>query len=521
MIGGKITWGDTKAAGGLAVAVCLAWCVVPTHAAGPTDKPSRRTTIRAGRAGAIVSVTPGANPIVPRRGTGGVAGTLPPRPRLSGFSPLVVITTSDAHRPGNDFEFEHDLHTGYVGAPLTASIEPDVVVGFLDSGATVDLAAGGFATSLGLTGTVLTNNTIGLGGVGDPVDGILTNPVAFFAAGLSAVDAGGNVDFAAMVGHSNVSAVVAPSLNCGNGETLTAVVGTPLMAFYTSVIHVDSLRTVTVNGVTYTSPDIELLDPFGDVPILDHFITMNFGGLAPATTANFFPDFETFEIPVFPTMLSTMPGSIPTGGAFFADILVRKGDPSPDNPAQSIRVLVDTGAQSSIISPGVAANLSLPITPHFTVDVCGVGGLATNVPGYYIDFVRMNALGGAIEFSRAPFIVLDLQSPEGGSLDGILGMNFFWNRNVIFDPFLTGTGFLQVSDPLPFAYADFDLDFDVDRADMKTFVSCVTPPRSGFVNPECTHIDANEDEAVDLRDFGIFQRCFSGDGVFVDPTCGG
>jgi len=458
--------------------------------------------------------------MVPRRASG-VAGALPPRPRLSGFSPLVVITTSDEHRGSADFEFEHDLQTGYVGAPLTASSNPNSVVGFLDSGSAVDLAAGGFANALGLSGSVLTQNTIGLGGVGQPVDGVITQPVAFFAAGLSAVDMAGAVDLAAMVGHSNVSGVVAPALDCGNGEALSAVVGTPLLAFYSSVIYVDSPQTITLDGITYTGPEVQLLDPLGDVPLLDRFLTMDFGGLAPATTANYFPDFEDLITPFFPTLLSTLPGTIPTGGAFFTEVLLLQGEPAPTNPAQAVRLMVDTGAQSSIISPGVAANLSLPIVPDFTVDICGIGGLQTGVPGYYIDLVKMNALGGAIEFSRAPFIVLDLPSPEGGSLDGILGMNFFWNRNVIFDPFLTGTGFLQVSDPIPFAYADFDLDYDVDNADARTFTACVTSPVPGFVTPNCTHIDADEDETVDLRDFAIFQRCYSGEGAIASTTCGG
>ncbi len=507
-------------AGRAAVALVLVSWIAPVFAAGPSELKSREIMIRAGRAGSIISITTGPNAITPRV-RDGVAGVLAPRPRLVGFSPLVVITTSDERRGGNDFDFEHDLQTGYVGSPLIASTTPDSVIGFLDSGATVDLAAGSFAETLGLVGTQLTGNTIGLGGVGDPVDGMVTHPVAFFAAGLSAVNDLGQVDLSAMVGHSNVSAVVAPQLDCGNGEVLSALIGTPLMAFYTSVINVDSPRTVTLNGVTYSSPDVRILDPYGDVPLLDRYITMNFGGLAPATTANYFPEFEDLETPFFPTLLSTLPGSIPTGGAFFSDILVLQGEPSPLNPALSVRLLVDTGAQSSVISPGVAASLSLPIVPHFTVDVCGVGGLATGVPGYYIDFVKMNALGGAIEFSRAPFIVLDLPSPEGGSLDGILGMNFFWNRNVIFDPFLTGTGFLQVSDPLQFAYADFDLDYDVDNADAQTFISCVTSPQSGFVSPECTHIDADEDEAVDLRDFAIFQRCYSGEDALAASSCGG
>ena len=96
-------------------------------------------------------------------------------------------------------------------------------------------------------------------------------------------------------------------------------------------------------------------------------------------------------------------------------------------------MLVDTGAQSSIMSPNIAANLSLPFEPDFEVDVCGVGGLVSSVPGYWIDFVKINALGGSLEYSKAPFVILDLASPEGGSLDGVLGMSRFGVR-VVYPP---------------------------------------------------------------------------------------
>ncbi|MCH8243525.1 MAG: retroviral-like aspartic protease family protein [Planctomycetes bacterium] len=213
-------------------------------------------------------------------------------------------------------------------------------------------------------------------------------------------------------------------------------------------------------------------------------------------------------------------GLIPSGGAFFTTIFVLEGEPGPLNPAQPMRVLVDTGAQSSIMSPGMAANLSLPFEPDFTVDVCGVGGLVEGVAGYFVDYVKINALGGALEFSRAPFVVLDLPSAEGGSLDGILGMNFFWNRNVIFEPALLSTAFFHVSDPIAFAYGDFDLDLDVDPEDTTAIVSCVTGPDRSILNPLCDHIDSDDDGDVDLIDFSHFQLCFSDSGFEADPDCG-
>jgi hypothetical protein len=487
-------------------------------AAADAPTPSRATSIRMGPGGTIVAVHPRSSA---PHATAGATPSYPfPRPRLTGFSPLIAVTTSDKRRsPFDDLLYEHELESSFAGTPLNGPADVNFVVGVLDSGADVDLAAGSAADTLGLFGSRLTSNLIPIVGVGDPVDTLVTYPIGIFAAGLSAVDQNGRLDLNSVVGHSNVAALVAPPIDCGNGEAVTAFVGMPFLAFYNSVIRVDTPRKITVDGEVHRSPDVRIQDPFDPLPAFPRSLSMAFGPQGGATTASFFPDFEDLETPFFPTLLSLGSGALSTGGAFFADIFLREGESSPDNPAQQKRLLVDTGAQSSIISPGVAADLSLPREPDFTVTVCGVGGLVEGVPGYYVDFVKMNASGGALQFSRAPFIVLDLPSPEGGPLDGILGMNFFWNRNVAFEPFLTGSSFFDVSDPIPVAFGDSDVDFHVDAADASFFFTCMTGPASTGVSPECDHLDVDFDGSIDLGDLAKFQNCFSGPDRLADPTC--
>jgi hypothetical protein len=502
----------------LASCVALSALVVEVGAGEP-EADRRETRIRAGCGRTIVAVEP--NPAALNLRTK-QASLSYPRPRLAGFSPLIAIATTDEGYPlGHDLEFEHELQSSYVGSPLNPAAWPGFIVGYLDSGADVNLAAGASAVALGLTGSNLTPNAIAIGGVGGTVDAAITMPVGFFAAGLAAVDVHGHLDYGALVGHSNVCALAAPPVVCGSGEVVTAVVGMPFVAFYNSIIRVDTPRKVSVAGVTYSSPDVQIQDPFDPLPTFTHSISMEFGGLSGVvTTANYYPDFFDLETPIIPTLTSIFAGAIPTGGAFFTTIYVLEGEPDPTNPAQPARVLVDTGAQSSILSSGMAANLSLPYDGDFSVSVCGVGGLVEGVPGHYVDYVKINAQGGALEFSRAPFVVLDLPSPEGGTLDGVLGMNFFWNRNVIFEPAVGSSAFLHVSEPIPLAYGDFDVDLDVDVDDVGTFVSCLTGPAEGMLSPDCDHVDGDEDADIDLIDFGRFQSCFSGDVVTADPGCG-
>ena len=517
---------DARGSGGFwgrLLVVSAVW-IGPAVTAEP-DSFYRPTHIRVGHGQSIVGVR--VNPAAsPARATRSLRQFPYPRPRLSGFSPLVAITTSDKRRPVLDFE--HDLHYSYVGYALNYPADQNFVIGYLDSGAAPDLAAGSYADILGLSGFNLSPNPSPIAGVGGTVDGYISYPIGYFAAGLSAVNANGTLDLGAVVGHSNVATVVAPEVNCGNGEILTAVVGLPLMSFFNSIIRIDDPRTVTVHGETFTGPDVQIQDQMYLLPEYARKVAMEFAGGFPATTAGYYAAFDPFEPgseedPTSPTLLTVAAGFLPTGGAFLATLFVIEGEPGPTNPAQPMRVLVDTGAQSSIMSEAMAANLSLPFEPDFKADVCGVGGLVTDVDGYYVDYVKINARGGALEFSRAPFVVVDLPSPEGGTLDGVLGMNFFWNRNVIFEPALGLDGksaFLHLSDPIPFAYGDFDLDFYVDMEDIPSFVSCMSGPGVQPVSPECDHVDADESGTVDLFDFAQFQLCFRGADTIADPACG-
>jgi len=442
-----------------------------------------------------------------------------PQPPLAGFSPLIAVTTSDK-KDSDDLNFVHQLEYIYDGTPLNPPASENFVIGYLDTGAEITLVAEPYDIPLGLTGDILGTNYLPLGGVGDPVNAIITRPMAVFVAGFDAIQANGDLDLTRVVGHSNVSIAVAPEISCGGGEAVTAAVGAPLLGFFTTVIRNDLPRTVTVNNQTYTSPDVQIYDPFDpDIPTYTHSISVTAEGLLPPSTASFYALLEGLETgdPIFPTLLAALPGSIPTGGLFYTNIGVVEGEPSPTNPLQTAHVVLDTGAQSSILSPAIAANLSLPTTADFYVDVCGVGGTQVDVPGYYIDYVKINAYGGALEFSNAPFVILDLGSPD---IHGILGMNFFWNRNIIFEPDLASFSFLHVSDPIGYAYGDFDRDFDVDQDDFIFFENCASGPAIPFTDPSCTEVDSDGDSDIDQTDFGKFQACYSGPGNTPDPSCG-
>lgn len=431
------------------------------------------------------------------------APALYPQPPLAGFSPLVAITASNK-RSTEEFDSEHRLEPVFAGSPLTASASENFIIGIFDSGAMVDLVAGNSADILGVTGPYLTDNTMPIGGVSGQIDAFISQPIGLFAAGLDAIDPDGTLDLTKVKGHSNTAILASPDISCDTGESITGVIGTPFVSFYTTVIENDNPKTVFHNGQFHTSPNVQILQPYSaSIPQYPRSIAMELN--SPAITASYFQlfDVDTWQTTVeSPTLLSLFAMSIPTGGVFMTTLYVVEGEPSLTNPPQPMRVMVDTGAQTSIITPGMAAKLSLPLVPDYTIDVCGIGGTTTDVPVYLIDYVKINALGGAMEFSNAPFVMMDLSLGDGQPLDGVLGMNFFWNRNIIFQPDLLGSSFLKVSDPVLYGSADFNHDNQVNLADFAIFAAAwlSESPQDAY-NPLC---DLYLDGQIDQKDFEAF-----------------
>ena len=108
------------------------------------------------------------------------------------------------------------------------------------------------------------------------------------------------------------------------------------------------------------------------------------------------------------------------------------------------RFMLDTGAQVSVIGNRVAARLGLnPAAFDFEVEIQGVTGNISYYPGFYIDSIEMPCLGEWLRFSNVPVILLDISSPEGGTIDGIIGMNLFVDYNFV----LKGGGIFLEDDP--------------------------------------------------------------------------
>ena len=69
-----------------------------------------------------------------------------------------------------------------------------------------------------------------------------------------------------------------------------------------------------------------------------------------------------------------------------------------------------------------------------------------------------------------------------------------------------------------------DRDEDVDSVDLGVFANCATGPAPATgtlaaMSQLCQCMDANLDDAVDMNDFALFQKCFTAAGNAIDPAC--
>ena len=178
------------------------------------------------------------------------------------------------------------------------------------------------------------------------------------------------------------------------------------------------------------------------------------------------------------------------------------------------RFLFDTGAQVTVIGSRIAARLALdPTSPEFEVEIQGVTSDSIMAPGFYVDSLQIPALGEWLEFTNVPVVLLDISSPEGGSVDGIIGMNLFVDYNFV----LHGGGlFLQDDPSVELELISYDIIADiapeggdgvVNIRDLIVFINAwlaTTNPPSGDWNPSCDMAPQPiPDGQINLLDFAV------------------
>ncbi|TWU30019.1 retropepsin-like aspartic protease [Bythopirellula polymerisocia] len=364
---------------------------------------------------------------------------------LGGFIPFVGIGLTDEFKNAStDLTgtfFLADSENSIVGDPLFGT--PPVGTGvpyydlaLLDTGAATHIltskAAGPSGFDIdgnGFDGT----NIQQIGGATGLIDLEINDPLAIFAGGLKDFTASGSTitkkPAANLRGQSSVATLSAPT-----EWKLPNILGLPMAAQHAITIKNSEPQIFHLGDRTVRTPEVE----FSDLGIGGGNITRRAplklrpgssfiaGPLYIQNLDIFGGNFDFHENPLSPTIVEN--------GGLYIDVDLFRGAKS----IQDKEFLFDTGADLTVVSEITAARLGFdPIldTPDFVLEVEGSGGVSAGIPGFYLDELNIDTVGGTFTMHHVPIAVLDVTNPNdpGNIIDGILGMHLFTGRDLVID----------------------------------------------------------------------------------------
>lgn len=355
-------------------------------------------------------------------------------PPVDGFIPWIAVTVTDRH--GSEDDTVAETHMSHVGRPLNDDPN-NFTIGLFDTGASAHIMSNHAGIRLGIYEKgLLTPTAIEVIGVTGSVFPWVSYPLGLFIDGLDAIEPNSPsepnrlvLNTSEMVGQSNVSILVGDTPP-SDGNDLPTAIGAPMAVNFTTSIRNDQPITVKHQGITYTAPKIDFYDPYDwDIPEYDTSISLNVIPLGSIQVAYIWDLEAIFDLIFRPGTPSIMMGASAQSLFFVSSVDLYNND---HEAIDKNRFMLDTGAQVTVVGERVGARLGLdPGNPDFWVEVVGVTGESQMVPGFFIDKLEMPALGEWLSFTDVPVILLDIASPEGGTLDGIIGMNLFTQYNMI------------------------------------------------------------------------------------------
>jgi len=377
-------------------------------------------------------------------------------PPVDGFIPWIAVSITTERNA--ELELEADVETRVRGSyPGGVDPDTDYVIGLFDTGASAHVMGYAAGVQTGIYNSLITGSETIVSGVTGSVVASVTQPLGVFVDGLDAIDPDTlALDRSGMMGESNVAIMVGQ--NPGTFPDLPTAIGTPLSVYFTTVIRNDNPLTVTRGDETFTAPDIRLYET-GDpeTPSFDTVIPLELRPLG-GISVQYIPTLDMglggldldlddllgggglgSDFP--PASPSVIIGNSSQSLFFIHSVDLREGDKSA---IDKNRFMLDTGAQVTVVGSRIAARLQLdPAAPEFEVEIEGVTGEITMAPGYTVDAIDIPALGQWFGARQVPVVLLDISSPEGGTLDGIIGMNLFVDFNLI----VRGGGLFLDEDP--------------------------------------------------------------------------
>jgi predicted aspartyl protease len=445
--------------------------------------------------------------------TAPIFATVVDSPPLGGFVPWITLAITDKRFDETSMIFEAVPESPVTGEYMTANPDADYAIGIFDTGASAHVISHTAAAQASLSGPYLTSNIIEISGIVGSVDAWVSQPVGIFVDGIGAIEPNGLLyDTSGMVGEWNTAVAVGDAVGSPN---LPTAIGSPLSVYYAAEFRNERQLFLTHNYEDFNGPDIifyDREDPY--IPLYPNIIPLELRPLG-GVNVQYIPTidpFNPFEFP--PASPSVIIGNLSQSIFFVHSVDLYEADKSA---IDKDRFMLDTGAQVTVVGSRIAARLKLdPDDPNFELPVMGITGETVIAPGFYIDAIEIPALGEWLSFTDVPIILLDVSSPEGGTLDGIIGMNLFVEFNFV----LRGGGlFLQDDPTLEFGPIHYHIIADiaprvadgfVDYWDLAVFAKAwlaTKEPRSPNWDFRCDLAPVSyPDGKIDFLDFAVFAQ---------------
>ncbi|TWT42944.1 aspartyl protease family protein [Botrimarina hoheduenensis] len=356
---------------------------------------------------------------------------------IDGYLPMVGIALTNEY--DDNFNFFPTAKIGTGSATLLgAGGTPRYDIALLDTGAGFSLLTSQAFDDFGLgdpspgepdgyQGTEF----VTIGGATGQLDAPINDPFGLYVGGLQNRTGQGaalTMNNAALRGQTNTATIKFPP-----ESPLPNVVGLPFASQYATRIRNDLPQVFELNGKTIRTPSIDFqpLGSGGGTITRKAPLSLNPGATFVQPPA-YLPNIVNFDLdnpqedPSTPTLSS---------GGLFLNV-------NASNSGTSLgqkQFFFDTGASVTVVSQLNALLLGFDVTidePEFSISIVGSGGLAENVPGFFVDQITLVALGGSITATNVPVIVLDVTDPSdpGNIVEGIVGTNLLARRNVVIDP---------------------------------------------------------------------------------------
>lgn len=433
-------------------------------------------------------------------------------PPISGFVPWIVVSTTDARL--GVWEVDTVPTTSVTGNYLPGSNpQSDYSIGLYDTGAAAHIMGDIAATRAGLFGLYpyyypypyITENMVEiLGATGSSVYVWVSQPIGIFIDGLGAIDSNGSViDNSGMVGETNVSILVGDTYDSPN---LPTAIGSPMSVYFTASFRNDRQITIFHDNNQFTAPDAHFYGSYDPcIPNYSNTIYLELRPIGAAAVQYLFDPFDPEYSPLTPSIIMA---GLTGQSLFFTD---RTDLAHKKRTSTQKKFMVDTGAQISVISGAQATELGINKSdPNFLVEITDVTGDTIDANGFIIDLLEISADPEWLSFTDVPVVMLNVTSPEGGTLAGIIGMNLFVDFNLVF----RGGGLPDYGghtlefEPIDYhAVCDIapgDGDGKINNLDLAAFVKAwLATPTSSNWNPRADLAPVVRDGRVDSNDFSV------------------